>query len=309
VRESNTLATTKQAAQGAVAAMTRPEGMTRVTWASVHLVLEVIAQSYPKAFPSQVRISKRTGIPLRSVRRYIARAVAAGLLVVEADAGAQAKRSNGSKTNRYHVVLTSADEANLDPKEVTYSYGVGSSSSSRRTSSSVPRSAPAAQDPSEPQRSTVVSMREWEDDRARDVGAPAAPPLRSKQRRRPAASDIVSDIDSRRRKTKSAPKPPPDWVRLGDYFNVLWQQMQMNGHHKNTRGLENYRMVRTYIRKHFANKTELEIRKLMEEFVIAVSNGTITLKPGQSGWMCFTGAWGRARHVDTGDIYAAYKEK
>ena len=257
MRESNTLATTKQAAYQAVDKMSRPDGMTRVTWASVHLVLEVIAQSYPKAFPSQRRISERTGIPQRSVRRYIALAVAAELLVVEADAGAQAKSSNGSKTNRYWVKLAASDEANLDPEEVTNTYGVRSSSS-RRTSSSVPRSAPAAQNPSEPQRSTVVAMKDWDDERSRNVGTPAAPSLRSKWPVRPDADALVSSIDSRRRKKRREPKPPPDWVRLGDYFNVLWQQMQMEtGRYKDTRGLENYRMVRTYMRKHFEGKSEL----------------------------------------------------
>ena len=116
MQETITLATTKQQAQHAVDAMTRPEGMTRVTWASVNLVLEVIAQSYPKAYPSQVRIAERTGIPVRSVKRYIAAAVAAGLLVVEADAGAPGKRSNPSKTNRYHVILAPPDGANLAPR-------------------------------------------------------------------------------------------------------------------------------------------------------------------------------------------------
>lgn len=311
VPETNTLAVTKQAALATVDQMTRPEGMTRVTWASVQLVLEVIAQSYPKAFPSQRRISDRTGIPLRSVQRYIALAVAAELLVVEADAGAQAKRSNGSKTNRYWVKLASSDAANLAHEETTTSYG-GSSPSSRRATPSVPRSAPSAQDPSEPPRSTVVGMREWQDEQARDVGPPTAPVFRPSKRpvRREGDPDaLVSAIDSRRRVKKAPKKPPPDWVRLGDYFNVLWQQMQMEGHYKDTRGLENYRMVRTYMAKHFAGKTELEVRQLMTEFVTAVSKGHITPKPGQSGWMCFTGAWGRAKHVDTGDIYDAYRSK
>jgi len=314
VSESNTLATTKQAAQRAVDAMTQPEGMTRVTWASVHLVLEVIAQSYPKAYPSQERISKRTGIPVRSVRRYIAAAVKAGLLVVEADAGAQAKSTNGSRTNRYWVKLASSDEANLDAKEVMYSYGVHSVTPSQETSSLVPPSCSAsglASSPGpRPPRSTVVSMRGWDEERSRDVGPPAAPPLRSKRRVRPAASDIVSDIDSQRRKRKRPPAQPPQARRLAEYFAVIWEQMQLTtGMHKHTRGLESIGQAQTYINAHFKNRTELEVRQMMNEFVMAVSQGHITLKAKQSGWMCFTGAWGRDRHIDTGDIYAVYEEK
>jgi hypothetical protein len=314
VPESNTLATTKQAAQAAVGAMTCPEGMTRVTWASVHLVLEVIAQSYPKAFPSQRRISERTGIPLRSVQRYIAAAVKAGLLIVEADAGAQAKRSNGSKTNRYHVVVASSDAANLAPERYMYSYGVHSVTPSQETSSLVPPSCSASglapPPPSEPPRSSVVSMRGWDEDRSRDVGPPAAPPLRSKQRRRPAASDIVGDIDSQRRKRKRPPAPPPQARRLAEYFAVIWEQMQLTtGLHKNTRGLESIGQAQTYINAHFKTKTELEVRQMMNEFVVAVSKGHITLKKGQSAWMCFTGAWGRDRHVEVADPYAAYRSR
>jgi len=314
VHESNTLATTKQAAQRAVDAMTQPEGMTRVTWASVHLVLEVIAQSYPKAYPSQARISERTGIPIRSVQRYIAAAVAADLLVVEADAGAKVSRRSPSKTNRYYVKLAPVSAANLARDKSHYSYGVVPVTPSPETSSLVPPSCSAsglaAPPPTKPQGSTVVSMREYEDERSRDVGPPAAPPLRSKRRVRPAASDIVSDIDSQRRKRKRPPAQPPQARRLAEYFAVIWEQMQLTtGMHKHTRGLESIGQAQTYINAHFKNRTELEVRQMMNEFVMAVSQGHITLKAKQSGWMCFTGAWGRDRHIDTGDIYAVYEEK
>lgn len=289
--------------------MTRPEGMTRPTWRGVRQLLEAIVACYPKAYPSQFTLAGRLEVDVRTVQRWTAAAVRANLLAVTPDAGAEPRRQMGSKTNRYHVILSSYHDDRMPSQENTNTYGVGSSSS-RRTSSSVPRSAAPAgrQDPSGPQRSTVVAMKEWQE-QERDVGAPAAPSLRSK---RPAWREgdpdaIVSEIDSRRRKAKRLPKPPPDFVRLGDYFNVLWQQMQMEtGRYKDTRGLENYRMVRTYIRKHFDGKTELEVRKLMEEFVTAVGKMDIKVKENQSGWMCFTGAWGRARHVITSDPYAAY---
>jgi hypothetical protein len=314
VDESNTLATTKQAAQRAVDAMTCPDGMTRVTWASVHLVLEVIAQSYPKAFPSQARISQRTGIPVRSVQRYIAAAVKADLLVVEADAGAKTSRRSPSKTNRYYVKLAAVSDANLAHDKNMYSYGVHSVTPSPETSSLVPSSCSAsglaAPPPTKPPRSTVVSMRDWDEERSRDVGPPAAPPLRSKHRVRPAASDIVSDIDSKRRKRKRPKAPPPRSRQLAEYFAVIWEQMrQETGRHKNTRGLESIGQAQTYINAHFKERTDLEVRKMMEEFVISVRKRDVMVKEGQSAWMCFTGAWGRDRHVVTSDPYAAYRKE
>ena len=313
VPESNTVCTTKQAALQVVGQMSRPEGMTRVTWASVHLVLEVIAQSYPKAFPSQVRLAERTGIPVRSIQRYIALAVAAELLVVEADTGAPGKRHNPSRTNRYHVKLAPSDAANLARDKNTTSYGGGSVTPSPETSSLVPSSCSpsglAPPPPSEPHGSTVVSMRDWDDERSRNVGTPAAPPLRSKHRARPVASDIIGDIDSRRRRKKRPPKQPDRWDRLVDYFGVVWEQMVLdNPRYRPIRPVESRGQVKTYLRAHFQDRTELEVRKMMEEFVIAVSKRRITVKPGQSAWMKFTGAWGRQRHVVAEDRYAAYTE-
>jgi hypothetical protein len=154
-------------------------------------------------------------------------------------------------------------------------------------------------------------MREWTDEHSRDVGAPAAPSLRrAKRPLRANPDEIVSQIDSKRRRKKRAPKPPPKERRMAEYFAVCWEQMQVDsGLHKDRRGLESLGQAATYINAHFKERTELEIRTMMEEFVHAVRQGHITLKKGQSGWMCFTGAWGRQRHVDTGDIYAAYREK
>jgi len=295
--------------------MTRPEGMTRVTWASVQLVLEVIAQSYPKAFPSQRRISDRTGIPIRSVQRYIALARAAELLVVEADAGAQAQRSNGSKTNRYWVKLAPSDAANLAPEENTSSYGGGSVTPSQKTSSSVPSSGSAsglaAPEPSEPPRSTVVGMREWQEERSRDVTIPAAPEFqqRSKHPVRP-DPDALVEKHGKKRGSKRPPKPPPKWRKITTHFLSAWLEMTIDtGRHKDTRAIESVNQCRTYIEAHFKERSELEVCQMIDEFVTGVSKGHITLKPTQSAWMCFTGAWGRGKRVDTGDIYDKYRSK
>ena len=299
---ANTLATTKPSARKALVHMQRPEGMSNTTWNRVHQMLGVIVEFYPKACPSVVRIASIMGASERSVCRWIAAAQAADLLHVVPNTGGKPKRQMGHYTNRYWLTK----DAILARDK--YSYGVLDETSSQMTSSSVPKSArPAAS----PIRSTVISMAEWNDEKSRQVGTSAAKEQHpSKWASRPAASDIVSDIDSQRRKRKRPPAQPPQARRLAEYFAVIWEQMQLTtGMHKHTRGLESIGQAQTYINAHFKNRTELEVRQMMNEFVMAVSQGHITLKAKQSGWMCFTGAWGRDRHIDTGDIYAVYEEK
>jgi len=296
---ANTLATTKPSARKALVHMQRPEGMSNTTWNRVHQMLGVIVEFYPKACPSVVRIASIMGASERSVCRWIAAAQAADLLHVVPNTGGKPKRQMGHYTNRYWLTK----DAILARDK--YSYGVLDETSSQMTSSSVPKSArPAAS----PIRSTVISMAEWNDEKSRQVGTSAAKEQHpSKWASRPAASDIVSDIDSKRRGKKRAPAKPPRWRKLADYFVVCWQQMVLDtGQHKDTRPLETLGQCKTYIEAHFGDRSEVEVHKMMEEFVIAVSKRDITVKPGQSAWMCFTGAWGRQRHVQTTDPYAAY---
>jgi hypothetical protein len=272
--------------------MVKPEDMTSTTWRSVREMLAVIVEFYPKACPSQVRIATIMGADPRSVRRWVALAQAAGLLHITPNVGAKPKRRMGHFTNRYWLTK----EDNLSHHK--NSYGVHSSTSSQMTSSSVPKSAAPK----------VISMAEWNEEKSRDVGTPVPALRKSKWAARAAADEIVTGIDSKRRGKKRPKRPPPEWRRLADYFVVCWEQMQMDtGQHKDTRPLETLGHCKSYILAHFQNSTELEVRKMMEEFVIAVSKRDIMVKPGQSAWMCFTGAWGRQRHVETGDPYAAYR--
>jgi hypothetical protein len=330
VGESNTASpsgqVTRRVAQRAVAAMTRPEGMSRQTWAGVHAVLTAIARCYPRAYPSQLTLAARTGIPERSVRRYIHRAVEAGLLTVAPDQGAAPRRLMGSRTNRYEVKLASYHAANLAREPSSFSFGEVVGAHDQEPSAlgrSVRPAAERTSNPPQPQGSTVVQMNDWRDrDDERQIGAPTAPALsrRSKRAPRPDPDKILIPIDSKKRARKRKPKPPPEWWRLVEYFVVVWQQMVLDHPQwKDVRPLESYGEsekelraalghAHSYIESHFANKTELEIRQMMNEFVIAVSKRDVTVKPGQSAWMCFTGAWGRQRRVITGDRYAAYRK-
>lgn len=326
----------RQDALRSVSQMTQPAGMGRVTWEQVHKVLMAIADCYPNAYPSQMRLAARTGIPERSLQRYIAVAKKAGLLAVKANAGAPPRRSHGACTNRYLLLVQPATSASselltqpatLAYQENTYSVGVSTTgTSSLKTSSSEtrPSDRPAAgqdlrggQIPSAP-RPTVVQMSDWMHDRdtERQLDPPERSSLQPTKWVRPADVDvdgIVRGVDTGRRQKRAPqrdPAPEPEWKRLADYFAVCWEQMQRStGRHKDTRGLENYRMVKRYWQVHFKNRSELEVRKMMEEFVIAVAKRDITVKDGQSAWMCFTGAWGRQRHAVIEGRYATYRTK
>ena len=311
--DGNTPTLKKQQARRLAEEIPQPAGMSRTTWSGVQTVLRAIADSYPKAWPSQRTLAERLDMNERTLRRYIAAAVKAQILVVEADAGALPRRVMGSRTNRYWLKLSSWHEDKLSFEYNTYSVGV-SETSSQRTSSSVPQSArPPASRHSRP-KGTVVNMREWQEDHGRQVGPEPKPSLRpAKRAPRQKPDEIVGALDSGKRVKKRPKAPPPESRQLAEYFAVIWEQMQQtHGLHKDTRGLESYGQAKTYIEAHFKNRTGLEIRQMMNEFVTGVSNGTITLKPKQSGWMCFTGAWGRTSQgvaAAEDDVYAELRQR
>jgi len=287
--------------------MTRPEGMTRPTWAGVKIVLEAIVRCYPKAYPSQRTLAARLDIPERTLRCYIAAAVAAELLVVTPDAGAAPKSRKGSRTNRYHVVDVRFHEAGTAREENTFSYGEGSGASPQE--SSTPRTQ------RDPLGSTVVPMRRYEEPE-RDVSATAdkapAPSKRPVRPSRPPADEVVEGIDSGRRATVTpiTGLAKTRERRLSNFFAGCWEQMCLDQpEFRQIRCLETHGEAKTYIKTHFEGRTELEVRQMMREFVIAVSKRDITIKPGQSAWKKFTGSWGRQRRVVMGDQYAAYRNK
>jgi hypothetical protein len=57
-------------------------------------------------------------------------------------------------------------------------------------------------------------------------------------------------------------------------------------------------------------KTEAEVADLIAEFMTNVFRGQVTIKEGQSAWMCFTGAWGRNKrrgfHDNTAQVADDY---
>jgi hypothetical protein len=305
VPESNTLYATKQAALQAVAHMTRPEGMSRVTWRGVHALLGAIARCYPKAYPSQRTLAARLDVSVATVKRYVAAAVKANLLVVTPDAGAAPRKTMGSRTNRYHIV----HGLNLSPEEYIFSFGEDSGASPQETSSPRTQRGPSG--------STVIQMRpRFDDDASRDITTTAdeapRPSKHSVRPTRPPADEVIEGIDSGRRAevTDIHGRAKTRERRLSNFFMVIWDQMCLDQPEFRTiRCLETHGEARMYIKNHLDKYTEVEVRQMMREFVIAVSKRDITIKAGQSAWKRFTGTWGRQRQVTTGDPYAAYRSK
>ena len=306
----STLATTKPTARKALAHMVKPEGMTPTTWRGVRATLGVIVEHYPKAYPSQARIAAIIGASERSVCRWIAAAQAAGLLHVVANVGAKPKRQMGHYTNRYWLTKDDRMARELN------SYGVQDETSSQNTSCSVPKSArPAASRRTE---GNVIYVAKWwhpdDEDRGRQVGPPEPSQFvgSKKKKKRPTADEDADSASKKGYIKKRKPAPVPEWKRMADYFETNWELMKLNtGQYKGVRGADSYNQCRTYIEAHFENMTEMQVHKLMEEFIRSVAMGHVTLKPGQSGWRCFTGAWGRQPEAQQQpeDIYAEMRKR
>lgn len=77
--QGNTPLTRSKAIQ-MVAVATRPDGMPAAQWGNVKLLLLVIAEHYPRAFPSRATIAAALGKSEATVKRYIKLATDAGLI-------------------------------------------------------------------------------------------------------------------------------------------------------------------------------------------------------------------------------------
>jgi len=133
-------------------------------------------------------------------------------------------------------------------------------------------------------------------DRQRDVLHQPGPATMSAERKRrleELAESIVMSLDSRRSRRRQ-PAPAPRWRRLAEYFVARWEQAVLERPElREVRCLETLNHCRTYIQAHFELRTEAEVRRHIDRFVAAVASGELAIKPGQSAWMRFTGAWGR----------------
>ena len=280
---------TRRAVVGHIGGLQRPEGLSNCRWVMVQRYLLAVASYYPKPYPSQARLAEDVGCDVRSIQRYQVLCQELGLLHVTADAGVKGKRNTWSKTHRYHIPvppkLSGAIPDNLSSKDPSGHYVTLQVDASL---SSSPKKRFSARRP--PVGSNVIQMRRKEEPSSQVPRKAPAP-------RKSAASLLTPGSD--RRGTKRV-RPKERWQVLAEYFADGWRDLQA---HRDNRDLRDVRDVeskgqcKSYINAHFADRTDDEVRSMMDEFFRLVSQRQVLIKNGQSAWLCFTGAWGRKRSM------------
>jgi len=249
-----------------------------------------IAEHYPKPYPSQGRLAEGGGCDVRSIRRYQALCQDLGLLHVTVDAGAKGKGRTWSKTHRYHIItqdkLSGMCEDNLSYKEPKVHYV------HHRLDASLSSSAKKKAPPRPPSAGSNVILMRRDQEPTRQVSkkAPATPK----------AADLLTPGASRRGQRR-VPAKKQRWQVLAEYFSASWLDLIAHPDNKDlreVRDVENQAQCRSYINARFAERSDTEVRAMIDEFMRAVSQRVVKIKSGQSAWLCFTGAWGRNRQAD-----------
>lgn len=290
----------KQGITDTVVRMQRPELISKRQWPGIKAYLVAISLHYPRPYPSQETLALEMGCDVRSIQRYQRVSEACGLLQVTPDAGRRRDRSSWSKTHRYHIVKPDQ----LSGMQPDSSSGKGSFG----TSYEVPQSqaSPFSSRKARNRRAAPAEMASREEP-SRQVGEDQ-PPLSAKTRRRV--------VKKGKQQQKPPPGPQPHWRRLANEFVQGWQDMvettAADDRLRSIRPLDSLGGCKNYLDAHFLGPEALtpkepeEIAAMMSSFHTGVRHGEVTIKDGQSAWLCFTGAWGRkrrsfaadAKHVD-----------
>lgn len=288
--------------------MNRPEGISGPMWRGVKALLLAIADHYPKAYPSQRTLASHTGYSVASIERYVACAKAHGLLLVKADAGKKGIHNTWSRTNQYHIVTPSKRGDSLPSECGPKPFGLLRSPPGKELRSSL-----------SPRESSLSAIRISRFDpegpsRQTGTGKSFAKPLAKTPARRRRPGEIVAEVDSTVRQTVPAVIKPPKslpWRSSASRFLTEWDIMVTNttpgDYLRSVRPAETMGHFRNYLNAAFFGpeastpKTEAEVADLIVEFTANVFRGQVTIKDGQSAWMCFTGAWGRNRRSGFND--------
>ena len=278
-------------------------------------VLAAIARVLPEGLAEPVHAGARLDIPERSVKRYIAAAVEAELLVVTPDAGAAPRRPGGPGPTattsqrgrilcgqvgpqRNHLLLRSSWFFLLTEDFVLRFLVLRLRR--RHPPSGGRRGLPWCRCRSGPtnERATSGSLR-----LARhpvEVAAAAwQTPTRSSARSTPGDA----------RPSGQPKRATPEWRRLAEYFDVLLAA-DAAGHglaQEHPRPGDDRIRPQPYIDAHFDNRTELEVRKMMEEFVTARIEAAYHNQAGSVGVdVLHRGVGSAAARPEHGDdVYAA----
>lgn len=298
----------RQTAAKYVERVARPAGIQQAQWRGVQATLAAVAKYYPKACPSQARLAQRVGASTRSVQRYVAMAIRHGLLEAVPDGGVQG-RNRWSKTNRYHLLVPSGgggsapggspqrrkDMTTVCRTKIHTSGTSGTSGTDTPSESSTLKSFPPKRRGQDPRRGWSQSqkhrkgtrMREWTEPERET--APPLSPASSKNHHSTRAQDLISTRTTRL--TRRAAQ------NLVVHFQHQWRAMlerKQGDQYADQRVLESDAEMWSYIRKHFTGQyTTEQVRRFIEQFMEDVLATRVRIKPEQSVWRCFTGAWGR----------------
>ena len=128
--------------------------------------------------------------------------------------------------------------------------------------------------------------------------------------RRKKPDDYVTDSGKR------IPPRPRKVTRpqaLVEYFDGHWRDMTADPRARDLRQLrvlENRGACYRYIKTHFADTPDPQVRQWIDIFVSQVFRGDLRIKEGQSAWQLFTGTWGKYHNTTSReDEYAAYRAK
>lgn len=272
----------KLQAYARIRAMERPEGMSQRQWAGVRQFLYAIARHYPRAYPGQELLAEEMGVDVSTIQRYVRLARHHGLLTVLPNAGIKTRRGI-TKTNQYLINDPSLrgvkDPSLRGPKYQDSLTGTLTSQNK----------APTVQKPTV----STPTMR---------GGCAAA---EESVKKKPSQEEINAVYGTRviKRVPRSQDRDPAR--RLAGYFKEQWDILcEDRPRLREGRDVDSIKEATGYIRSTFLRPaegrvyTEEEVRGFIDDFMTSIRRGTL-IKPGQSAWKKFTGAWGRrtvARH-------------
>ena len=268
----------------------RPDGMHRLTWAGVQVLLLAICAYLPRAWPSLRTLEQKTGMPRASLHRWVSVAIRHGLLETTPQ---RLGRSNREGT-KYRLPYLSEDLlACLDRGgKVSHLGTEQKTSSSREVDTEEPTVLPLG-DPRSP---------------APDVQEPGR--VIPMPRRGPDESDWQTTAygEDTRAPLPGHSRPADPAIRLARYFDQQWvdhvvahcRKIRMTPPRSSDRG----RCI-GYLRSTLLpQRNERWIMAYIDLFVDMAVAGEVTFREGQTGFQRFTSWWG-TQEIDDPEVALA----
>ena len=260
-------------------------------WSKIETLCLRIAQHYPTAFPGQKTLARELGWGVRTVKRYVGMAAAAGILDVIVHGGKL--RPHGEfATNRYRLWYlhqgpsvapgagASGGPQSNTPIGVSLEGKNTSCSSQRRKKMAIPKTE-SLEENSLAVGGSMVSK--WKDDqdnpdnwmREQAIGEPDEPQPGTSVRQDPAVK-LSRHFEREWKRSLLRRKPEYRGVKWGDRGpSVGYLRSQMLDH-----------------------LSPAHVESMIDTFVIAVTDDEVALRDGQTAWQCFVGWWGTVQVPD-----------